>query len=339
MRTRLALTALALATTIGGPAFGQDKTSIDPLPSWNDGPSRKAILDFVAKVTTKDAKSYIPPAERIAVFDNDGTLWSEQPMYFQLAFAIDRVKTLADKHPEWKDKKPFKGILEGDVSTALAGGEKTAVELIAATHTGMTVAEFHATVLDWLKTARHPRFKRPYTDLVYQPMLEVLTHLRANGFKTYIVSGGGIEFIRPWAEKVYGIPPEQIVGSAGKLKYELRDGTPSLFKLPEIDLIDDGPGKPVGIQQHIGRRPVMAFGNSDGDLQMLQYTTENGPGRPSAGVRFGLIVHHTDAEREWAYDRTSHVGKLDKALDEAPKAGWVVVDMKSEWKVIYPFQK
>jgi phosphoglycolate phosphatase-like HAD superfamily hydrolase len=332
MPTRTILTTAALvAVTFGGPVLGQDKP--DPLRSWNDGPSKKAILDFVGKVTTKDSKSYIPPAERIAVFDNDGTLWSEQPMYVQLAFAIDRVKALADRHPEWKKQQPFQGILDGDLKAALAGGEKAAAELVMATHAGMTVEEFHVTVLDWLKTARHPRFDRPYTDLVYQPMLEVLAHLRANGFKTYIVSGGGIEFLRPWADAVYGIPPEQVVGSSGKLKYEVRDGKPVLVKLPEIDLIDDGPGKPVGIQQHIGRRPVMAFGNSDGDLQMLQYTTA-GP-----GARFGLIVHHTDADREWAYDRTSHVGKLNKALDDAPKAGWTVVDMKTEWKVIYPFQK
>jgi phosphoglycolate phosphatase-like HAD superfamily hydrolase len=330
MRTRIVLLA---AVMCGGPAFSQDRAPADPLPSWNDGPSKKAILDFVAKVTTKGSESFVPPAERIAAFDNDGTLWTEQPIYVQLAFALDRVKALADQHPEWKEKEPFKSILEGNVKAALAGGEKAAAELVMATHAGMTVEEFHATVLDWLKTARHPRFDRPYTDLVYQPMLEVLAHLRANGFKTFIVSGGGIEFMRPWAETVYGVPPEQVVGSSGKLKYEVRDGKPVLVKLPDVDLVDDGPGKPVGIQQYIGRRPVMAFGNSDGDLQMLQYTTA-GP-----GPRFGLIVHHTDAEREWAYDRTSHVGKLDKALDEAPKAGWMVTDMKTEWKVIYPFQK
>jgi hypothetical protein len=324
---------LLAAVMCVGPAVGQDKAPADPLPSWNDGPSKKAILDFVARVKTKDSKSYVPPSERVAVFDNDGTLWSEQPMYFEFAFALDRVKALADRHPEWKEKEPFKSVLEGNLKAALAGGEKAAAELVMATHAGMTIEEFHATVLDWLKTARHPRFDRPYTDLVYQPMLEVLAYLRANGFKTFIVSGGGIEFMRPWAEAVYGVPPEQVVGSSGKLKYEIRDGKPVLVKLPEVDLVDDGPGKPVGIQQHIGRRPVMAFGNSDGDLQMLQYTTA-GP-----GPRFGLIVHHTDADREWAYDRTSHVGKLDKALDDAPKAGWAVVDMKAEWKVIYPFQK
>jgi phosphoglycolate phosphatase-like HAD superfamily hydrolase len=311
----------------------QDKAPADPLPSWNDGPAKKAITDFVARVTKDGSSDFVAPADRVAVFDNDGTLWTEQPIYVQVAFALDRVKAMADKHPEWKDKQPFKGILEGDLKAALAGGEKAAAELLAATHTGMTIEEFDAIVQDWIKTAKHPKFDRPYTDLVYQPMLEVLAYLRANGFKTYIVSGGGIEFMRPWVGKVYGIPPEQVVGSSGKLKYEVRDGKPALLKLPEINLIDDGPGKPVGIQQHIGRRPVMCFGNSDGDFHMLQYTTAG------AGPRFGLIVHHTDADREWAYDRQSHIGKLDKALDEAPKAGWTVVDMKAEWKVIYPFQK
>jgi hypothetical protein len=305
----------------------------DPLPSWNDGAAKKTIIEFVAKVTKEGGPDFVPPAERVAVFDNDGTLWSEQPVYFQLAFAIDRVKALADRHPEWKDKQPFKAVIEGDVKTALAGGEKAVAELMMATHSGMTTEEFEQAVLDWVKTARHPKFDRPYTDLVYQPMLEVLAYLRADGFKTYIVSGGGIEFMRPWVGKVYGIPPEQVVGSSGKLKFELRDGRPVLVKLPEIDFVDDGPGKPVGIHKFIGRRPVMGFGNSDGDLQMLQWATIDR--KPS----FGLIVHHTDAEREWAYDRASHVGRLDKALDEAAQRGWVVVDMKKDWRVIYPFQK
>jgi phosphoglycolate phosphatase-like HAD superfamily hydrolase len=327
------LVVLLTFASVAGSAVAQDKVPADPLPSWNDGPSKKAILAFVARVTAKDGKDFIPPPERVAVFDNDGTLWSEQPIYFQLAFALDRVKALADKHPEWKDKEPFKSILAGDVKSALAGGEKAVFELVAATHTGMTTDEFHATVLDWLKTARHAKFDRPYTDLVYQPMLEVLAYLRANGFKTYIVSGGGIDFMRVFAERVYGIPPQQVVGSTGKTKYEVRDGKPVLVKLPEIDHVDDGPGKPVGIHKFIGRRPVMAFGNSDGDFHMLQYTTA-GP-----GPRFGLIVRHTDADREWAYDRTSHIGKLDKALDAAPKTGWTVVDMKKEWKVVYPFQR
>jgi phosphoglycolate phosphatase-like HAD superfamily hydrolase len=302
----------------------------DPLPSWNEGPARKAITDFVAKVTREGGPDFVAPADRVAVFDNDGTLWSEQPMYFQFAFALDRVKALADRHPEWKDKLPFKAVLEGDIRTALAGGEKAMAEIVGATHGGMTTEEFKQVVLEWTKTARHPKFDRPYTDLVYQPMLEVLAYLRANGFRTYLVSGGGVDFMRPWSQAVYGIPPEQVVGSSGKTKFELRDGKPVLVKLPEIDFIDDGPGKPVGIHKFIGKRPVMAFGNSDGDLQMLQWTTAG------TGPRFGLIVHHTDAEREWAYDRQSHVGRLDKALDAAPKAGWTVVDMRKDWRVIYP---
>jgi phosphoglycolate phosphatase-like HAD superfamily hydrolase len=328
IRSVVPLVPLLLAAALGR---AQDKA--DPLPSWRDGPSRKAIVEFVARVTTKGSESFVAPADRVAVFDNDGTLWSEQPIYFQFAFALDRVKALAGKHPEWKEKQPFKAILENDLKTALAVGEKSVAELMAVTHAGMTTDEFEAEVRDWLKTARHPRFDRPYTDLVYQPMLEVLAYLRANGFRTYIVSGGGIDFIRAFAERVYGIPPGQVVGSSGKTKFELRDGKPVLVKLPEIDFVDDGPGKPVGIHKFIGRRPAMCFGNSDGDLQMLQYTTA-GP-----GPRFGLIVRHTDADREWAYDRTSHIGKLDKALDAAPKAGWTVVDMKADWKVIYPFQK
>ncbi len=301
----------------------------DPLPSWNDGGAGKAITDFVTRVTTP-GKDFVPEPERIAVFDNDGTLWAEQPMYFQLAFAIDRVKALAPQHPEWKDKEPFKSILAGDPKAALAGGEKAAMELLAATHTGMTTDEFEKIVKDWTSTAQHPRFKRPYTECIYQPMVEVLEYLRANGFKTWIVSGGGIEFMRPWTQAAYGIPPEQVIGSSAKTKFEIRDSKPVLVKLPEVGSIDDGPGKPVNINLHIGRRPVMAFGNSDGDLQMLQWTTAG------EGPRFALIVHHTDAEREWAYDRESHVGKLDKALDEAMSKGWTVVDMKKDWNTIFP---
>jgi phosphoglycolate phosphatase-like HAD superfamily hydrolase len=305
----------------------------DPLPSWNDGPSKQAILDFVARVADKRSPDFVAPEERIAVFDNDGTLWSEQPMYFQLAFAIDRVKALEARHPEWKEKQPFKAVLEGDLKAALGGGERAAAELLAATHAGMTTEEFDAIAKEWLATARHPRFKRPYSELVYQPMLEVLAILRSNGFSTFIVSGGGVDFMRAFAERVYGIPPEHIVGSTGKLMFEMREGRPVLVKLAEIDFVDDGPGKPAGIHKFIGRRPVMAFGNSDGDLQMLQWTTSG------KGPRFGLIVHHTDADREWAYDRESSIGRLNKALEEAPKAGWIVTDMRKDWKVIYPFQK
>jgi phosphoglycolate phosphatase-like HAD superfamily hydrolase len=307
--------------------------SADPLRSWNDGAAKKSITDFITRTTNSGSKDFVPPPERIAVFDNDGTLWAEQPLYLQLAFALDRVKALAPQHPEWTAKEPFKSILAGDLKTALGGGEKTMLELLAATHTGMTSDEFEKTVHEWVATDRHPKFKRLYTECVYQPMLELLAYLRANGFKTYIVSGGGIEFMRPWTERVYGIPPEQVVGSSSRVKLETRDGKPVLMKLPEIGSIDDGPGKPININLHIGRRPTMAFGNSDGDLQMLQWTTAGD------GPRFGLIVHHTDAQREWAYDRQSHIGKLDKALDEAQARGWTVVDMKNDWKTIFAFEQ
>ena len=304
------------------------------LPSWNDGPAKQAIVAFVSKVTTMGSPNFVPPAERIAVFDNDGTLWSEQPIYFQFAFALDRVKALAPQHPEWTTTQPFKAVLDRDMKALAASGEKGLAELITATHTGMTTEEFAKTVTDWLATARHPRFKRPYTDLVYQPMLELLAHLRANGFKTFIVSGGGIEFMRPWVEKVYGIPPEQVVGSSGVTRFQLKtDSTPILMKEARVEFVDDGPGKPVGINRFIGRRPILAFGNSDGDQQMLKWTDAG------TGPRFMGLVHHTDAEREWAYDRQSHIGKLDKALDEAKAKGWTMVDMKRDWKIIYPFQK
>jgi phosphoglycolate phosphatase-like HAD superfamily hydrolase len=309
----------------------------DPLPSWNEGAAKRAILDFVACATNKDCPDFIPPAERIATFDNDGTLWSEQPVYFQFAFAVDRVKALSPEHPEWKEKEPFSFVLKGDMKGLVASGEKGLLEIMMATHAGMTTGEFDAIVKDWMATARHPRFKRPYNELVFQPMLEVLTYLRANGFKTYIVSGGGVEFMRPWVEKTYGIPPEQVVGSSGKLKYELRDGEPVLLKLPEVNFIDDKTGKPIGIEQSIGRRPVAAFGNSDGDYEMLRWTTS--PRKDATYKRFGLIVHHTDAEREWAYDHPSPIGQLERALNEAKERGWTLVDMKNDWKVIYPFEK
>ena len=268
--------------------------------------------------------------ERIATFDNDGTLWAEQPMYFQLLFVVDRIRAMAVDHPEWKSKEPYKSVIAGDMKGLAASGEKGIVELMMVTHTGMTVEEFDAIVRSWFETARHPTSKRPYTEMIYQPMLEVLAYLRANGFKTFIVSGGGTEFMRAWVEKTYGIPPEQVVGSRGKLKYGVRDGTPVILKLAEAELVDDGPGKPVGIAQMIGRRPIAAFGNSDGDFEMLEYVTA-GPGK-----RLGMIVHHTDAEREWAYDRGSHVGKLERGLDEAARRGWVLADMKRDWKVVYP---
>jgi hypothetical protein len=332
----LALVALLLSLLAAGPALAQG------LPSWNDGTTKQAILDFVKKVTAKGGADYVPPAQRIAVFDNDGTLWTEQPMYVQLAFALDRVKALAPQHPEWKDQQPFKAVLDGDMTALAATGEKGLVEVVSATHAGMSTEEFERVVKDWLATARHPRFKRSYTDLVHQPMLELLAYLRANGFKTYIVSGGGVEFMRPWSEKVYGVPPEQVVGSSGKLKYVFDGGAapnwagtkpPALERLSELNFVDDNVGKPVGIQQFIGRRPILAVGNSDGDKQMLEWIAAG------SGARFMGLVHHTDATREYAYDRQAGIGKLDKALDEATARGWTVIDMTNDWKVIYPFQK
>ncbi len=310
-------------------ALASTSALADPLPSWNDSAPKQSIASFVEKVTKEGSSDFVPPAERIAVFDNDGTLWAEQPMYFQLFFAIDRIKALAPQHPEWKEKEPFASLLKGDVKAALAGGEHALVQIVMATHAGLTTEEFEKVVTDWITTAKHPKTGKLYTEMVYQPMLELLAYLRANGFKTFIVSGGGIEFMRPWAEKVYGIPPEQIIGSSGGLKYELRDGKPVLVKLPEIAHNDDKDGKPVGIQRHIGRRPIFAAGNSDGDFQMLEWTTAG------KGPRLGMIIHHTDAEREFAYDRESHVGKLDKGLDEAKAKGWIVADMKSDWQTVF----
>jgi phosphoglycolate phosphatase-like HAD superfamily hydrolase len=306
----------------------------DPLPSWNDGAVKKSITDFVDRTSMRDSSDFVPPDRRIATFDNDGTLWTEQPVYFQVAFALDRIKAMAPQHPEWKAKEPFKAFIDNDKDALLASGEKDLLDIVAVTHSGMTVEDFSKTVLDWITTARHPRFNRPYTDLVYQPMLELLAYLRANGFKTFIVSGGGIEFMRPWTEKVYGIPPEQVVGSSGEVKFQLgKDGKPELIKLPKVEFIDDGPGKPVGINRFIGRRPIFAFGNSDGDQQMLEWTAGG------SGAHFMGIVHHTDAVREYAYDRQSKIGRLDKALDEGTAKGWTIVDMKNDWKVIFPFEK
>ncbi|MEN8188464.1 MAG: HAD family hydrolase [Thermodesulfobacteriota bacterium] len=301
----------------------------DPLASWNDGAAKQAIIKFVKAVSTATSPQYVEMSERIAVFDNDGTLWSEQPMYFQLAFALDRLKALAPEHPEWKDKQPFKAALEGDLKTLAAGGEHALLELVMATHAGNTTEEFAKIATEWLAAAKHPQTGLLYTDMVFQPMLELLGYLRLNGFKTFIVSGGGIEFMRPWTEKIYGIPPEQVVGSSIKTELEMRDGSPVLVRLPQINFIDDKAGKPVGINQHIGRRPIAAFGNSDGDLQMLQWTAAG------SGPSFCLYVHHTDAEREWAYDRKSPFGRLDKGLIEAEEKGWTVVDMKKDWNRIY----
>lgn len=305
----------------------------DPLPSWNEGGAKKSITDFVAKVTTQGAAEFVPPAERIAVFDNDGTLWCEQPAYFQAAFALDRVKAMASTHPEWKQQQPFRAFLAGDRKGLAEQGEKALLTLVGAAHSGITTEAYAKSVAEWLTTARHPRFNRPYNELTYQPMVELLGYLRANDFKTFIVSGGGVEFMRVWADKAYGIPPEQVVGSSGATKFEIgADGKPVLMKLPKVEFIDDGPGKPAGINRFIGRQPIFAFGNSDGDLQMLQWAMAGD------GARLAGIVHHTDATREYAYDRQSKVGKLDKAWDEAKAKGWIVVDMKQDWKTVFAFE-
>ena len=308
------------------------KAQNDPLPSWNNTTPRQTIIDFVRRVTRQGSPDFVPVDQRIATFDNDGTLWVEKPVPVQLFFVIDRVHQLAPKHPTWKTTQPFKGVLEGDMKAVAATGEKGLIQLMAATHTGMTTDEFQKIVTDWIATAQHPRFKRPYTQCVYQPMLELLAYLRSNGFKTYIVSGGGIEFMRPWTERVYGVPPEQVIGSSARTKFEIVNGQPVIMRLPEINFIDDKEGKPVGINQYIGRRPIAAFGNSDGDLQMLEWTAA-GP-----GPRLMLLVHHTDAVREYAYDRQDKLARLDKALDEAEAKGWIIVDMKNDWKTIFPPQ-
>jgi phosphoglycolate phosphatase-like HAD superfamily hydrolase len=325
MKRLLVLVFIAVALPV--PLFAADR-----LPSWSDGNAKQSIMDFVAKVTKAGSPGFVPPATRIAAFDNDGTLWAEQPMYFQLVFALDRVKALAPQHPEWKDKEPFASLLKGDVKGALVDGEKALLEIVVATHAGMTTEEFEKIVREWLTTAKHPKVKRSYTELAYKPMLELLAYLRGNGFKTFIVSGGDVEFMRAFAEKVYGIPSEQVIGSAGKQKFEMRDGKPVLVKLAQIDFIDDKEGKPIGIQKFIGRRPILAFGNSDGDLEMLQWTAAG------SGARFMGLVHHTDADREWAYDRDSSIGRLNIALDEAKAKNWTVVDMKKDWKRVFSFK-
>ncbi len=326
----VALLVLLFLVAVTGCTQDSTRTDVDPLPSWQEGPAKAAILEFVGAVTDENGKDYVEPAERIATFDNDGCLWVEQPMYPQFLFAFDRLKELAPQHPEWKTKQPFKALLEGDMKTVGASGMKGLMEIFMATHSGMTAAEFEKTVSNWLATHKQSRFKRPYTECVYQPQLELLAYLRANGFKTFIVSGGGIQFMRPWTEKVYGIPPEQVVGSSVVTEFQIKDGKPVLVRMPKIDFINDKAGKPVGIYEHIGRRPILAFGNSDSDMQMIEYTTA-GEGR-----RLGLFVHHTDADREYAYDRKSHVGKLDKALDQAEANGWIIVDMKKDWKSVFP---
>jgi phosphoglycolate phosphatase-like HAD superfamily hydrolase len=320
----------SLALILAAAAHAQ---SNDPLPSWNDGHAKARILAFVQAVTDKSGKDFVQPEDRVATFDNDGTLWCEQPLYFQMLFMLDQVKAAAPRHPEWKDNPAFKALIARDHQALGRMGHKPIIELLAVANSGMTPEAYDKTIRDWLEVQRHPRFKRPYTDLVYKPMQEVLAYLRANGFKTYVVSGGSIEFMRPWVEKAYGIPPEQVVGTISEVKFGLKGGEPILTRTPKIDFIDDGPGKPVGIYRSIGRRPLAAFGNSDGDLQMLQYTAAG------SGARLMVIVHHTDAEREYAYDRNSRIGRLDKALDEANARGWTVVSMKAEWKRIFPFDE
>lgn len=329
-RFRSIVGALFVATLAFGVASMRAE---DPLPSWNDGPTKQAIVEFVTKVTTEGSPDFVPQAERIATFDNDGTLWAEQPIYFQFLFAIDRLKALAPEHPEWQEQEPFASLLKGDMEAALAGCEKSVTELIVATHAGMTTEDFEKIVKDWIATAKHPLTKRPLTEMVYQPMLELLAYLRSNGFKTFIVSGGGIEFMRPWTEKTYGIPPEQVVGSSIKTKYEYLDGKPVLMRLPEENFIDDKTGKPVGINSHIGRRPIAAFGNSDGDREMLEYTGA-GP-----GLRFCLLVHHDDAKREYAYGADSKIGTFSDALmAEAEAKAWHVVSMKNDWGTIFAWE-
>lgn len=304
----------------------------DPLPSWNEGSTKSAIIDYVNDVTNIEGKNFIPVSERIATFDNDGNLWSEQPAYFQLFFAIDRIKYLAPDHPEWKTEQPFKAVLEDDMAELLKHGEHGLLKLVMASHAGNTTVEFEKVVKEWFSTAKHPRFNKPYNELIYQPMLELLDYLRSNDFKTFIVSGGGIEFMRPWVEDAYGIPPDQVVGSSIKTEFDYNNGNPVIRRLAEIDFIDDKAGKPIGIHKFIGQKPVFASGNSDGDLQMMQWTESN------KHKSFMLYLHHTDAEREWAYDRDSHIGRLDKGLDEAREKGWTVLDMKNDWNKIYPFE-
>jgi len=340
MRIHLRIFLASLLTLIASLALGPAAfAENDPLPSWNDGPIKQEIIEFVHATTDESSPTFVAPAERIATFDNDGTLWPSHPMYTQLAFALDRIKTLAPEHPEWKTKQPFKAVLDNDIKALAAAGEKGLVELIMASHAGMSTAEFEKIVTDWFNTATHPRFKRPYAELAYQPMLELLAYLRANGFKTYIVSGGGVEFMRPMTEAVYGVPPEQVVGSTIKTKYEMKDGKPVLMRLPDIDFIDDKAGKPVGINKFIGRRPIAAFGNSAGDRQMLEWT---GAG---SGARLMMLVLHDDAEREYAYGPAKGLpntkfGTFPQSLmEEADEKGWIVISMKKDWARIFSFEE
>lgn len=302
----------------------------DPLPSWNDSAAKRELVSFVQRVTDEESPQFVPPAERIATFDNDGTLWCEQPLYVQAFFALDRVRQLAPQHPEWRTTEPFAAVLRGDIDAALAGGEKSLLQLVMATHAGMTTDEFSQLAGDWIRDSRHPDTNRPFIEMVYQPMLELLDYLRDHGFKNFIVSGGGIDFMRPWTEARYGIPPEQVVGSSVKTRFEVRDGTPVIIRLPEMNFVDDKAGKPVGIHTHVGRRPILAVGNSDGDFEMLQWVTAG------SGPRLAVYIHHTDAEREYAYDRQAKIGRLDRGLDEGKRLGWTFVDMKQDWNRVFP---
>jgi len=326
----VSLFILAISTSL---IFSVSAQAADPLPSWNAGPSKSAIIEFVEAVTKIGGKDFVEPAKRIATFDNDGTLWVEYPMYTQVLFAFDRVKKLAPQHPEWKTKQPFKALLAGDMKTVGAAGMKGLMEIILATHSGMSASDFAQEAGDWLRTTDHPKFKHPYVDVIYQPQLELLEYLQINDFKTFIVSGGGIAFMRPVTEQAYGIPPEQVVGSSVVTEFKTIDGKQKLIRMPKIDFVNDKAGKPVGIYEHIGRRPILAFGNSDSDMQMIEYT------KAGDGRRLALFVHHTDADREFAYDRKSHVGTLDKALDQAGANDWIIVDMKKDWKRVFPFSK
>lgn len=314
------------------PAQAAD-TATDPLPSWFEGAVKSALIEFVQAVTQEGGKDFVPTGDRIAVFDNDGTLWLEYPIYTQFRFALERVRVLAPQHPEWQTTQPFKAVLDDDMKALGATGMKGLMEIMMATHSGMTAPEFEREAAHWLATTKNERFKHTYPELVYQPQLDLLAYLRANGFKTYIGSGGGIQFMRPMTEKAYGIPPDQVVGSSIASEFQIKNGTPEIVRMPKIDFINDKAGKPVGIYEHIGQRPILAFGNSDADIEMIQYT------KAGSGRSLGLFVHHTDAEREYAYDRKSHVGRLDKALDEAAANDWIIVSMKTDWKVIFPFEK
>jgi len=332
MKTKLTFAAALLI--ISCTHVNKEETAyVDPLPSWNDKESKSSIINFIKETTNPENQNFIPVPDRIAVFDNDGTLWSEKPVYFQLLFAIDRVKELADQHPEWEKEQPFKAVLENDMDELKSYGVEGLLKIVMATHTGLTTEEFEDIVKKWLSTVKHPRFNRPLTDLVYQPMLELLSYLQMNDFKVFIVSGGGIEFMRPWVEEIYNIPRNQVVGSSVKTEFVFIEDRPVIKRLPEIDFIDDKEGKPIGIHKHIGRKPVFCAGNSDGDLPMMQWTASG------EGKRFMLYIHHTDSVREWAYDRDSSVGRLEKGLEEATAKGWVIADMEQDWKVVYPFEK